>query len=68
MNRERNESETKNRSKNLKAISEMRRKSAYCQKEGPPSASKRWHFENCLKNPNLSAEKRKELEAEPEIL
>lgn len=68
LNRERHETETKNRSENMKKVSEMRKTSPYCQKQSPPSAAKRWHFENCLQNPNLSSEKRKELEVEREIL
>ena len=68
LTRERSEEETRNRAKNMKRVSQMRKLCPHCQKEAPPSAGKRWHFDNCLKNPNLTPERKKELEAQREVL
>ena len=68
LTRERFEEETRNRAKNMKRVSQMRKLCPHCQKEAPPSAGKRWHFDNCLKNPNLTPERKKELEAQREVL
>lgn len=66
--RERSEEETRNRAKNMKTVSQLRKVCPHCQKEVPPSTGKRWHFDNCLKNPNLTPERKKELEAERDVL
>jgi hypothetical protein len=68
LTRERSEEETKNRSKNMKIVSQMRKECPHCQKQVPCSAGKRWHFDNCLQNPNFTPERRKELELEREVL
>jgi hypothetical protein len=68
LTRERSEEETKNRSKNMKIVSQMRKECPHCHKQVPCSAGKRWHFDNCLQNPNLTPERRKELEFEREVL
>jgi hypothetical protein len=69
--RERSEEETKNRSKNMKIVSQMQKECPHCHKQVPYSAGKRWHAlarDNCLQNPNLTPERRKELELEREVL
>ena len=66
--RQRSENETKNRSKNMKIVSQMRTECPHCQKQVQCGAGKRWHFNNCLKNPNLTSERKKELEFEREVL
>jgi hypothetical protein len=68
LNRERTEIETKNRSNNMKKICKVQSECPYCNKQGQISGLKRWHFENCLKNPNLSLNRKEELLREREIL
>lgn len=68
LTRECSEEETKNRSKNMKIVSQMQKECPHCHKQVPCSAGKRWHFDNCFQNPNLTPERRKGLECEREVL